>query len=66
MIKKAKPKYQRFHDIKYIRSASGIAYLAATTAIDGLLVSKGFSPEKLPKNKSSYLKAITKIKKMVN
>jgi len=62
MLKKGKPKNERYQDIKYVRSASGIAYLAATTAIDGLLISKGASPDKLPKNKSGYLDAISRIK----
>ena len=63
MLKKAKPKYNRYQDIKYVRSASGIAYLAATSAVDGLLISKGISSEKLPKNKNGYLEALSRIGK---
>ena len=41
-------------DEKYVREGAGIAYLAALKAIDGYLVGKGISKDKLPKSIEEY------------
>ena len=43
-----------YADEKYVREGAGIAYLAALKAIDGYLVGKGISKDKLPKSIEEY------------
>lgn len=43
-----------YEDPKYIREGAGIAYLAALKAIDGWLIGKGISNDKLPKSIEEY------------
>jgi hypothetical protein len=43
-----------YTDEKYVREGAGIAYLAALKAIDGYLVGKGVSKDKLPKSIEEY------------
>jgi Domain of unknown function (DUF5618) len=43
-----------YADEKYVREGAGIAYLAALKAIDGYLVGKGVSKDKLPKSIEEY------------
>jgi hypothetical protein len=43
-----------YTDEKYVREGAGIAYIAALKAIDGYLVSKGVSKDKLPKSIEEY------------
>ena len=50
-----------YTDAKYIREGAGIAYLAALMAIDGWLLGKGISNDKLPKSIEEYWQAKRKI-----
>ncbi|MBK8397700.1 MAG: DUF5618 family protein [Leptospiraceae bacterium] len=50
-----------YMDSKYVREASGIAYLAPLLAIDGYLIGKGVPKSKLPKSTEHYWEVIPKI-----
>ncbi len=50
----------RYVDVKYVKSACGVAYLGVLRAIDEYLVKKGLSEKKLPKSIEEYRKAIQK------
>ncbi len=50
-----------YTDAKYVREGAGIAYLAALKAIDGWLIGKGVSSDKLPKSIEEYWQARRKI-----
>ena len=43
-----------YADEKYVREGAGIAYLAALKAIDGYLVGRGITKDKLPKSIEEY------------
>jgi Domain of unknown function (DUF5618) len=43
-----------YTDEKYVREGAGIAYLAALKAIDGFLIGKGISKDKLPTSIEEY------------
>lgn len=49
-----------YTDIKYVKSACGVAYLGVLRAIDTYLVSKGLSKKELPKKVEEYEKALKK------
>jgi hypothetical protein len=49
-----------YTDIKLVREAFGIAYLAVLEAINGYLVEKGFTKRELPKSVDEYRKALQK------
>ena len=50
----------RYVDIKYVKSACGIAYLGILKAIDDYLLKHGADEEKLPRKVEEYRKALTK------
>jgi hypothetical protein len=52
-----------YEDAKIVREAAGVAYLAALKALDGYLLGKGISPEKLPASIEEYFSVISKIPK---
>jgi hypothetical protein len=52
-----------YKDPKATREAAVIAYLAALLAIDGYLISKGTSKDKLPTSIDGYMDAVRKIPK---
>jgi hypothetical protein len=63
ILSKVKIEYDRYTDPKLVSEAAGVAYLAALKAIDGYLIGKGISPEKLPTSIEEYFDAIDKIPK---
>lgn len=62
-LRKGKKRGSRYQDVKYVRDASGMAYLSVLMAIDGYLIQKGTDTNKLPKNISEYYRAIAKLPK---
>jgi len=50
----------RYVDVKYVKSACGVAYLGLLKAIDEYLLSKGLLPKALPKKEQEYKKALQK------
>jgi len=56
-IAKSPTRHNRYQDLKYVRKASGIAYLAALRAIDGYLLRCGIQINKLPKSYEEYWSA---------
>lgn len=50
----------RYVDIKYVKSACGIAYLGVLKAIDDYLIKQGVDKEKLPKKVEEYEKSLKK------
>jgi len=62
ILSKTEIEYNRIYkDPKATREAAGIVYLAALLAIDGFLISKGTSPDKLPTSIQGYMDAVKKI-----
>jgi len=57
-LSKSSIEYERYTDAKYVKEAAGIAYLAPLMAIDGYLIGKGISQEKLPHSIEGYFIAI--------
>jgi hypothetical protein len=49
-----------YTDIKLVREAFGIAYLAVLEAINEYLIKKGFTKKELPKSVDEYRKALQK------
>ncbi len=49
-----------YTDIKHVREAFGIAYLAVLEAINEYLIKKGFAKRELPKSVDEYRKALQK------
>ena len=49
-----------YTDIKLVREAFGIAYLAVLEAINEYLIEKGFTKRELPKSVDEYRKALQK------
>lgn len=49
-----------YTDIKYVKSACGVAYIGVLRAIDTYLLSKGLSKKELPKKVEEYQKALKK------
>lgn len=60
-LRKSPIEYDIYKDRKYVKEASGMAYLSALTAIDGYLLSQGTTKDKLPTSIEGYEKAIQKI-----
>ncbi len=60
-LAKSPIEYDLYKDEKYVKEASGMAYLAALTAIDGYLLSIGRTPDKLPASITEYEDAMRKI-----
>lgn len=61
ILSKIEIEYGRYKDIKKVREAVAIAYLAGLIAIDGYLISRGISKEKLPNDITQYYKALKEI-----
>ncbi|MBE0427328.1 MAG: DUF5618 family protein [Nitrospirae bacterium] len=49
-----------YTDIKYVKSACGVAYLGVLKAIDEYLLSKGLTAKELPRKAEEYEKALQK------
>ena len=60
MLAKAGIEDNRYVDIKYVKSACGIAYLGVLKAIDDYLLKHGLSTRELPKKVEEYQKALKK------
>ena len=63
LIKKAQKHGNYFDDAKYVRMASGTAYLGVLTAVDGYLLTKGQVKKELPKSIEMYRLYLAKIDK---
>ena len=50
----------RYLDIKYVKSACGVAYLGVLRAIDVFLLKRGLTKKELPKKVDEYMKALQK------
>ncbi len=50
----------RYTDVKYVKSACGIAYLGVLKAVDEYLLRRGISRKELPKKIEEYEKALQK------
>ena len=50
----------QYTDVKYVKSACGIAYLGVLKAIEECLLKKGLAKKELPKKVEEYRKAIKK------
>jgi hypothetical protein len=59
-LSKAGIEDNRYLDIKYVKSACGIAYLGVLKAIDEYLLRQGLHPKDLPKKVEEYQKALKK------
>jgi hypothetical protein len=53
-ISKSPIEHNRYQDTKYVREASGIAYLSALRAFDAYLLKKGIHYDHLPKSYEAY------------
>ena len=60
-LRKVPIRYGLYTDAKYVREASGTAYLAALKAIDSYLIGQGWMNDELPKSIEGYWKAKEKI-----
>lgn len=49
-----------YTDVKYVKSACGVAYLAVLEAINEALLQKGYTRKELPKKVEEYEKALKK------
>ncbi len=49
-----------YTDLKHVREAFGIAYLAVSEAINEYLIEKGFTKKELPKSVDEYRKVLQK------
>lgn len=48
-----------YTDVKYVKSACGVAYLGVLEAINDALLQKGYTKKELPKKVEEYEKALT-------
>lgn len=64
ILKKSPVENNIYTDIKYVKSACGIAYLGVLKAIDKYLLSKGLSAKELPKKVEECEKALKKYASM--
>lgn len=60
VLSKAKIENNIYVDVKYVRSACGIAYLGVLKAIDEYLLRKGLTKKGLPKKFEEYVKLLKK------
>lgn len=60
MLSKSAIEDGQYSDIKYVKSACGIAYLGMLRAIDQYLLRKGVSKKALPKKVEEYEKSLQK------
>ncbi len=47
-----------YTDVKYVKTACGVAYLGVLEAINDYLISRGFLKKKLPKSVEAYRQAL--------
>lgn len=50
----------RYSDVKYVKTACGVAYLGILEAINEVLLKRGLSKKELPKKVDEYRKALQK------
>lgn len=60
ILKQSKIEENIYSDVKYVKSACGIAYLGVLKAIDESLTKRGVPSRDLPKTAASYRKALQK------
>lgn len=58
ILKKARREGHIYTDVKPVREACGVAYLAVLEAIDKYLLTRGVTKKKLPKSVEEYQKAL--------
>lgn len=60
ILRKSQIEDNRYADIKYVKSACGVAYLGILKAVDDYLLKKGITRKELPKKIEEYEKALQK------
>lgn len=60
LLSKSPIEDNRYADVKYVRSACGVAYIGVLKAIDEYLLKKGLDRKNLPKKVEEYEKALKK------
>lgn len=60
ILKKSPVEDNRYADVKYVKSACGVAYLAVLKAIDEYLLNKGVTEKELPKSVDGYREMLKK------
>ena len=63
LIKRAHKHGNYFDDSKYVKMASGTAYLGVLTAVEGYLLSKGVSKKDLPRSIEMFKLKLAKLDK---
>lgn len=63
-LKGAKIEYKRYQNQKPVHEATGIGYIAVLKALDGLLLSRGVSHDRLPTSVVEYNKALNRYAQM--
>ena len=66
LLSKSPIEGNRYTDVKYVKSACGVAYLGVLEAINESLLSRGMSKKELPKKVEEYRKALQKYVSMHN
>lgn len=60
ILKKSPVEDKRYADVKYVKSACGVTYLAVLKAIDEYLLNKGVTEKELPKSVDGYREMLKK------
>lgn len=60
LLSKSPIEDNRYTDVKYVKSACGVAYLGVLEAIKEYLLSKGLTKKELPKKVEEFRKALQK------
>lgn len=60
ILSKSPMENNRYAEIKYVKSACGVAYLGVLKVIDEYLLNKGLTQKELPKKVEEYEKALKK------
>ena len=60
LLSKSSIEGRKYIDIKYVKSACGVAYLGVLKAINEYLLHRGLAKKELPKKVEEYEKALKK------
>ncbi|MBU1262550.1 DUF5618 family protein [bacterium] len=66
LLSKSPIENNKYSDIKYVKSACGVAYLGVLRVIDDYLLEKGVGKKETPKKVEEYRKALQKYASMHN